>query len=295
MHRAKPSQATPATPAAPVPAAVAVPDVHPLAKNRRFTWRKEPVDARDHLFVIPAAHAKALKSQKKSKKSKTPVPPATFDMRPRMPPVYDQGNLGSCTANATDGAYEYNEIIENHPNPAFLPSRLFTYYNSRLIDGDPQVDGGSYCRTAVKTLSQYGACHEALWPYVEAEVLVAPPQAAYTDALSWRVASYQKVAQDLNTLKYALSITGKPIVFGFQVYSSFVTAAVAATGQVPVPNTRREQLLGGHATLLVGYTSTAFIVRNSWGVSWGAHGYFYMPFAYVTNPSLASDFWLISS
>jgi C1A family cysteine protease len=88
--------------------------------------------------------------------------------------------------------------------------------------------------------------------------------------------------------------SGYPVVFGFSVYESFETQEVARSGVVPLPK-KGEKQLGGHAVLAVGYDDTAqsFIVRNSWGPSWGQDGYFTMPYAYVTSGQLASDFWAL--
>jgi C1A family cysteine protease len=85
-----------------------------------------------------------------------------------------------------------------------------------------------------------------------------------------------------------------PFAFGFTVYESFESDAVAQTGIVPMPSSN-EEVLGGHAVLAVGYddASTSFIVRNSWGPNWGQKGYYQMPYGYLTNTDLASDFWAI--
>jgi C1A family cysteine protease len=89
---------------------------------------------------------------------------------------------------------------------------------------------------------------------------------------------------------------GYPFVFGFTVYQSFESAAVAQTGIVPMP-APGEQVLGGHCVLAVGYDDNQrrFIVRNSWGPSWGVAGYCTMPYEYLINPNLASDFWTLRS
>jgi len=69
---------------------------------------------------------------------------------------------------------------------------------------------------------------------------------------------------------------------------------VAQTGVVNLP-TVDERPIGGHAVLAVGYDdgSQRFMVRNSWGAEWGQGGYFSIPYAYVTNPGLAGDFWTV--
>lgn len=85
------------------------------------------------------------------------------------------------------------------------------------------------------------------------------------------------------------------IVFGIQVYSSFESESVAKTGMVPMPNLSKDEYLGGHAVMIVGYNDhmNCFIVRNSWGSSWGDHGYFYLPYSYVSNPNFSSDFHVV--
>jgi C1A family cysteine protease len=69
---------------------------------------------------------------------------------------------------------------------------------------------------------------------------------------------------------------------------------VAQTGIVPMPSPQ-EQLLGGHCVVAVGYDDAQqrFIVRNSWGEGWGKNGYCTMPYAYLTDTDLSSDFWTI--
>jgi len=86
-----------------------------------------------------------------------------------------------------------------------------------------------------------------------------------------------------------------PVVFGISVYESFESEKVAKTGIVPLPE-NTERMLGGHAIVLVGYDNEKklFIFRNSWGEQWGDKGYGYLPFEYVCDANLASDFWVVN-
>ena len=122
-----------------------------------------------------------------------------------------------------------------------------------------------------------------------------PPATAYTQAKKHEALRYARVAQDALALQNVLA-TGYAVSFGFTVYSSFEGSAVAANGIVPMPQPD-EKVLGGHAVVAVGYKQIKgqlyFECRNSWGTGWGDKGYFWMPAAYITSPSLASDFWVI--
>lgn len=219
--------------------------------------------------------------------------PSSVDLSssPDMPPVYDQGELGSCTANAIAAAVDF----ENHrQDGAFLtPSRLWIYYQERVIEHTVNQDSGAQIRDGMKAVAKLGVCPESDWPYDIATFTIAPAPKDYTDALKDRALSYQAPPQQLFGLKSVLA-GGLPIVFGFTVYESFESQEVASSGIVPMPDPK-ENVVGGHAVVLVGYDDAQdrFRVRNSWGTGWGQSGYFEMPYLYVTSPSLASDFWVV--
>jgi C1A family cysteine protease len=219
--------------------------------------------------------------------------PASVDLRKSCPPVYNQGMLGSCTANAIGGAIEFDRLKQRLTD--FVPSRLFIYYNERVIEGTVSSDSGAMIRDGIKSVAKQGACPETLWPYVIANFAEKPPHACYTSALQNKVKVYQRLSQNLTQMKACLA-DGYPFVFGFTVYESFESQAVAQSGTVPMPGPS-ESVLGGHCVLAVGYDDAQqrFIMRNSWGTGWGQQGYFTMPYAYLTqaNPALASDFWTI--
>ena len=215
------------------------------------------------------------------------------DLRKLCPPVYDQGQLGSCTANAIAGAYQFDEMKQNESG-VFMPSRLFIYYNERVIEHDVSEDSGGQLKDGIGSIANTGVCPESEWPYNISKFAVKPPQACYTTANNHKSISYKRVTQNLNQMKQCL-IEGFPFVFGFTVFESFESEQVAETGIVPMPNVETEQCLGGHAVVCVGYDDTkqSFIIRNSWGNSWGLAGYFYMPYAYLENDQLASDLWTV--
>ena len=219
-----------------------------------------------------------------------------IDMRPDMPPVVDQGALGSCTANSICSVMRYTRKIKDKPNDVDL-SRLFLYYNERVLLAPWAVpyDTGAIIRDGIKSIVQQGSIPESEWPYDITQFAVQPSDQCYTDALKDLAIKYYYVPQDSENLKCAL-VEGYPIIFGFTVYSSFEAGTVAQDGIVPMP-APDESILGGHCVNIVGFDNSKkwFICRNSWGEGWGDKGYFYMPYDYIMNPNLCSDFWIIEA
>ena len=243
-----------------------------------YGWKKDTPNTEDefHNFIISTA----LDNIK------------LVDLRSTCPAVYNQDKLGSCTANAIAAAYEYDEIKQNEKD-VFIPSRLFIYYNERKIEGSIDSDSGAEIRDGIKSISVDGVCSEDMWKYDITKFTECPTQACYDEAKNHKSIEYKRVVQSLEQLKQCL-IEGFPFVYGFNVYSSFETQEVAETGNMPMPK-EGEELLGGHAVCAVGFDDNrrVFIVRNSWGDSWGDKGYFYMPYAFITNTSQCSDFWTV--
>ena len=246
--------------------------------TRKYGWIRDLPDQRDH------------RQQLRPEGLLAPRLPAAVDLRPKCPPVYDQGQLGSCTANAIAAALEFDATRQGQV--IATPSRLFIYYNERSIEGTTASDSGAQIRDGIKSVAQWGDCPETEWPYDVSQFAVQPPPQCYTDAAQHLALVYESINQDLDDLRGCLA-AGFPFVFGFTVYASFESDYVARTGQVPMPHWF-ERVVGGHAVMAVGYddATTTFIVRNSWGSSWGDAGYFYFPYAYATG-SLASDFWTV--
>ena len=225
------------------------------------------------------------------------VLPKSVDLRPHCSPVYNQGQKGSCTGNAIIGAAEYLENKDKDllANGEFVSlSRLFVYYNERLMEGTVNEDAGAQISDGITSIMSTGICQEAFWPYIEDKWNQKPEPAAYLDASARKITAAARVSRDngIADIKQVLA-SGYPIVFGFSVYEGFESEDVAATGMLELPGAD-EQFMGGHAVLAVGYNSSHVIVRNSWGDQWGDKGYFYMPYAYITDRNLASDLWTVT-
>src|SRR5271166_3185443 len=218
-----------------------------------------------------------------------PLPPRV-DLRRLCPPPFDQGNLGSCTANAIAAALMF-DLRKQRRRPLTTLSRLFLYYNERVIEGTVHKDAGAQIRDGMKVAAKVGVCGEAHWRYSPRYFRREPRAKAYLEAIDCRVETYRRLPHDLQAMKACLA-SGSPFVFGFTVYKSFEGAEVARTGKVELP-AHRERQAGGHAVMAVGYNDAQrrFRCLNSWGASWGDGGYFTIPYDYLTDPRLASDFW----
>lgn len=245
-------------------------------RKSKYGWIPDLPDQRDKPYSLLAAIPGIL--------------PDFTDLRPHCSPVENQLELGSCTANALAGNLEFMKKITLKKILNF--SRLFIYYNERTITHSVDVDSGASLRDGIKTLAKLGACPETDWPYDISQFTKKPTDEAYKDALEYQITAYYRIIS-LDQMRSTLA-NGFPFVFGFSVYESFETEHVAKTGNIPMPG-NKEHLIGGHAVVGVGYDDSKkyVIVRNSWGTNWGDKGYCYMPYDYIANPNLASDFWTI--
>ncbi len=245
-----------------------------------YGWHADLPDHRDFLYsairpVLPA------------------LPPAV-DLREKCSTVENQGELGSCTANALVGALEFLELKRGGSFSDL--SRLFLYYNERVLTHTTKQDSGGYLRDGIKTLNKQGICPEPHWPYDIKKFTVKPPAKCYTEAKQRQILSYHSI-RGLDDARSCLA-EGYPVVFGFSVYTAFESGEVTRTGILNYPSPV-EKPVGGHAVLAVGYNDSEqrLIVRNSWGADWGLLGYFTMSYEYAFGgagrQSLASDFWTI--
>jgi len=205
-------------------------------------------------------------------------------------PILDQGDIGSCVSNAS---YILFYILSNQK---ITLSRLQLYYVCRALDGFSSTnDSGTYVSTALKSIYQYGLCNESLWDYNTNNFHVLSPSECFCNTYSLKDYIYCEVIQDIANITNCIS-SGKPIIIGILIYSSFESNNANKTGLISMPNTQTEQLLGGHCMLIIGYDNITqyFKVQNSWGINWGDSGYAYIPYSYILSPTLTSDLFTCS-
>jgi C1A family cysteine protease len=266
--------------------------------NRKYGHLKHVHDPTDPKIKFTVNHVKVLGLS---------VQPTELDLSkkykvPQALSEIDQGSLGSCTGNATSYALAVDEIKQSN-KMVFLPSRLFIYYNARKIEGTIDEDAGAQIKDVIKGVYTYGACDEHHWIYDPTKFTEEPPQTIYTEAKNFKPVKYACLdfsaditpTDRINHIKRTLQ-SGYPIVFGFTVYDSFESDEVAKTGMMPMPK-EGEQIVGGHAVCCIGYSDSkkCMIVKNSWGADWGINSYFYMPYAFISDPNMVDDFWVIQS
>lgn len=248
---------------------------HSLTDNSRPFWHQYKLNLLPEFFPQIAKHT-----------YKVAVLPSKVDLGSTCGPQLDQLSLGSCSANAIASGFY-------HIHPSYVASRLYIYYNERSLDGNVNDDAGSYLSTGVRALYYYGAAKESTWPYDISKFAIKPSESSYLEGAKNKLLSFEHVAQNTASIKACLA-SGFPIVFGFLVYSSFQSVETATTGYAPVPRSG-EELLGGHAVLLVGYDDSTkrYKIRNSWGSNWGSNGSFFVDYDFLSDKNLCSDLWAL--
>lgn len=230
---------------------------------RDFRVKADPQDWRDHYYNFARVES----------------PRDRVDLRPWASPVEDQLHLGSCVGQAVVGAYEL--LLNKADKTRFTDlSRLFVYYNARLLDNAVEEDVGAYVRDGIKAVNKYGVCSESTWPYLVERFAYAPSIQSYEDARSRLIKKYYRIDNIKNMID-ALN-ADYPVVTSMNVYDSFDELEYSRDHVLPMPRAS-ENLIGGHAVTFVGYdlSKKLFLARNSFGTDWGDKGYFSVPFDYA--------------
>jgi C1A family cysteine protease len=254
-----------------------------------------------------------------SKSISAPVPiPRVIDNRKYCSPIKNQGSLGSCTAFAAVGMYEYME--KKIHNKFVSGSELFVYKVTRYLmstrnESNGLGDTGAFIRSALGALVYFGVPPGETYPYNISLFEAEPPTKVYILAQNYQVLTYFRLDYEISNPQSNLDriktwiYRGFPIEFGFTCYNSTLKQA-ETTGNIPYPSSN-DNTAGGHAMMICGYnddkiitnsdngqqTTGAFLIRNSWGEGWGGEmkGYGYLPYEYIMSGNgLAQDFWVVT-
>ena len=266
-----------------------------------FGWKPDLPDHRDQIFNLAERVSLGLS-----------LPAQGGLTADQLPPIWNQGQLGSCTAHGSLRAYLAEAMKQGLQLP--MLSRLMQYYDSRRLEGTTAYDAGAQVRDAIKALATYGCAPESEWPYDVSQFAVQPPDAVYADAAKHMAFKYQRIVLPGPgaPMRTAL-LSGHAIAFGFPVPRYFEDPSVwdPASGEpLPLPGPG-DYFIGGHCVACVAYDFSCkfasgpavsyryppfFECDNSWGAEWGQAGSFNLHFDWFdANRGLASDLWVISA
>jgi C1A family cysteine protease len=235
-------------------------------------------------------------------------PLTKYSLMNNWPQIYDQGSIGSCTANAFCSAFKYlHTTADNNCN--FEPSRLYVYYKERFLesDGDPNniYDSGAHVIDAYRWVSEHGVCPEEAWPYVIENVNQEPPKSCDDLAQPYRVKGYYQLSlgPDIKDAICWALVQNRPVLLAFGVYRSFVEGVSAANDVCPMPHPlayedyedAEDPFYGGHEVCIVGFDDAeqCFTIANSWGEDWGNKGFFKMSYEFIRHPRLIYDLGVV--
>jgi C1A family cysteine protease len=243
--------------------------------KRKLGWMPALPDARAYAFAPKATQAL----------------PQSVDLRNKLPQVWNQGSIGSCVAHAVAAAHIAAQ--KKNGKAAVMPSRLALYFQARAVRGWQYQDSGCYITDAMKVTAKLGAANEKLYPYTTSKFTMKPPASVYKDALLRQTVEYQKIDSTKPAVIKAALAEGHPVVFGSTLYENHDKLV---DNIMPDPDLTTS-VIGGHAMTIVGYDDEKqlFLVRNSWGKTWGDNGHHWMSYRYITNLSLTDDVWILKS
>jgi C1A family cysteine protease len=269
------------------------------SNNKKATYKLIPHKVLDNRKRVNLKGLRPLLTISQKYRAK-PLTKLSCSLRKDWPDIYDQGQIGSCTANAFCSCFKYV-----CPNKKFEPSRLYVYYKERLLENpDGKItDSGAFVSDAYDWVCKNGVCAELYWPYDISKVNDPPLPVCDEDAKGHTVGSLLQIKMDNdlhNTISWCIQ-QNKPVMLAFGVYKSFST--IGPDGLCPIPNPvnyndandRVDPFYGGHEVVIIGFDDEKrlYTVANSWSKEWGDNGFFYLPYDFISNPQIVYEFDVI--
>lgn len=219
--------------------------------------------------------------------------PVSKTLEAFRPVAYNQGQLGSCTANAL---LHYAKMLDqNRGQPdAFEPSRNFIYSCEEALENPGKLlqDLGADVFDGCSIAHSIGMCPESDYPYLMdpttqkiTNALQVPTAKMYADAAIHKLPQATNVTNNgplLDTIKTLIN-QDEPVLLAFAVYPELESAECEKTGILAMPTVAElaKPELGGHQVLCLGYDPQYLHILNSWGPNWGLSGMFMMPVEYL--------------
>jgi C1A family cysteine protease len=215
--------------------------------------------------------------------------PEKYSLREYCPKPFDQGQEGSCTANALCHAYMLLCNINKNKDCNWIPSRSWVYFWEREEE-QPKFtlelkDSGAYVIDGEKFAYKTGICSDSLMPY---NLNIFPSDEAIKDSCNHKIKNYKAI--DPSDIDKLIS-KNIPVLVALNIFDYFESDEVASNGKVRLP-LETDKKLGGHEMLIIGYDKIKqeYLILNSWGENWGDKGFCYFPYSYIHNPSLSFAF-----
>ena len=210
-------------------------------------------------------------------------------------PISNQGNAGTCVANAWCDAVEMLVGLKYGEQKVVQLSRRFGYWISRYLHSATDEERGTFLRAMGHQFRKVGVILEKVMPYSDDRNLLVGKKASpklehYTMASNNRIKGFYRLgaggAQMLKEAEVAIR-SDHPVVFGVPVGLTFTRTRTLQVFGPP------DDTVGNHCMIVSGVRyvdgSRQWFIRNSWGSHWGEDGHCWITDAYL---ELSDDTWV---
>jgi len=217
-------------------------------------------------------------------------PPTSKDLRVDWWKVSDQGSTGSCVGwAAADSVLRWHFVKAGRLKQTERLSPRFIWMASKEIDQQTSQPttfieaAGTSVKSALDVARKFGSVRESTLPFGSGKLFAGTEKAFYARAARLKIGSYfnltPRPSSDFVDWRRWLATEG-PILTRLDIDRTWDDAADTAGN---LDEYRFASTRGGHAVAIVGYTADRFIVRNSWGTTWGDRGFGYASLAYAQD------------